>query len=51
MWEEVRPVVLLVITVDAEVLLQGLVGLVGLTIAFWVITRGEVKSHAEGFTK
>ena len=34
-----------------EVLLQGLVGPLSLTITFWVITRGEMKGHAEGFSK
>ena len=41
----------MIVTVDAEVLLQGLVGLVGLTITFWVITRGEMNGHAKGFSK
>ena len=49
--EELSPVVLLVVTVDAEVLLEGLVGMLCLPIPLRVISRGEVELHVEGFTK
>jgi len=41
-WEKVGPVVLLIVTVYAKILLQGLVGALGLPIALWVVTGGEV---------
>jgi len=41
-WKEFGPVVLLVITVDLEVLFQGLVCLFGLTVSFWVVARCEM---------
>ena len=43
--EEARPVVLLVVTEDPKVLLEGLIEPFGLSVAFWVITRGEVNLH------
>ena len=43
--QELRPVVLLVVGVDSEVLLQILVDSLGLAIAFGVVTGGEVKVH------
>ena len=42
------PVVLLVVAEDLEVLFQSLVEVFGLTIAFRVITRGEVNLHVQG---
>jgi len=50
-WEEFGPIVLLVVTVDSEVLLECLVRLLGLTISFWVIARGEVQGHSECFSE
>jgi len=50
-WEEFGPIVLLVVTVDLEVLFESLVHLLGLTISFWVIARGEMQGHSEGFSK
>ena len=48
-WEEFGPIVLLVVAVDSEVLFESLVRLLGLTISFWVITRGEMQGHSECF--
>jgi len=50
-WEEFGPIVLLVIAVDSEILLECLVRPLGLTISFWVITRGEMQGHSECFSK
>ena len=49
--EDLGPVVLLVVTVDAEVLLEGLVGMLCLPIPLRVASGGEVELHVEGFTK
>ena len=49
--EEFGPVVLLVVTVDVEVLLEGLVGTLCLPIPLRVVSRGEVELHVKGFTK
>ena len=46
-----RPIVLLIVAVYAEVLFQCLVGAFSLSIAFWVISGGEVKSHIESFSE
>ena len=40
--EELVPVVLLVVTVDLDVLFQGLVSALGLPITLQMVTRGEV---------
>ena len=45
--QEIGPVVLLVITVNPKVLLQGLVGPFCLSVAFRVVTRCEVELHVE----
>ena len=45
--EPMGPVVLLEITVDAEVLFQGLVYTFGLTVCLWMITGGEVQADPE----
>ena len=50
-WEEFGPIVLLVVTVDLEILLECLVRLLSLTISFWVIARGEMQGHSECFSK
>ena len=50
-WEQVRPVVLLVVAVDPEVLFKCLVGSLCLAIALRVVTRGEVEAHVEGFSE
>ena len=43
--EEAGPVVLLVIAEDPKVLLKGLIEPFGLSVAFQVITGGEVNLH------
>jgi len=50
-WKEFGPIVLLVVTVDLEVLFKSLVHPLGLTISFWVITRGEMQGHSECFSE
>src|SRR6266545_3635304 len=45
------PVVLLVAAVGAEVLLEGLIDPLGLTIPFRMISRGEVEFHVERCAK
>ena len=49
--EPTGPVVLLEITVDAEVLFQGLVYTFGLTVCLWMITGGEVQADPEKCAK
>lgn len=46
-WEKTGPVVLLVVAVDAEILLQGLVDAFSLSISLRMVTGGEVESHVE----
>ena len=41
-WQELVPVVLLVVAVDPDVLFQGLVSVLGLPITFWMVSQGEV---------
>ena len=50
-WKKFLPIVLLVIAVNLEVLFQCLVGAFGLSVAFRVVSRGEVKSHVESFSE
>ena len=50
-WKEFRPVVLLIIAEDVEVLLECLVSAFGLTITFRMISRSEMKSHVKGFSE
>ena len=50
-WKKFRPIVLLIIAVYAKVLFQHLVGAFGLSVAFWMIPRGEMKSHVEDFSE
>jgi hypothetical protein len=42
---------LLIITVDPEVLLKGLVGAFGLSVAFRVVSRGKMKGHIQCFSE
>jgi hypothetical protein len=42
---------LLIITVDPEVLLKGLVGTFGLSVAFRVVSGGEMKGHVQCFSE
>jgi len=44
-WKEFGPIVLLIVAIDADILFKGLIGPLGLTIAFRMITGGEVKAH------
>jgi len=50
-WKEFGPVVLLVVTVDSEILFECLVCPLGLTISFWEIARGEMKGNSESFSE
>ena len=48
--KEFRPIVLLVVAVDPKVLLECLVGMLGLTIPLGVITGGEMQAHVQSFS-
>ena len=50
-WEQVEPIVLLVVAVDSDVLFQSLISSFGLSITFRMITGGEVKLHVESETE
>ena len=39
-WQELEPVVLLVVAIEPDVLFQGLVSALGLPTTFWVISQG-----------
>ena len=43
----VRPVVLLIVAVDSEILFQGLVNVFSLSAAFRVVSGGEVELHVK----
>ena len=43
-----EPVVLLIVAVDLDVLFQGLISALGLTITFGMVSRGEVQLHVQG---
>ena len=45
--EEFGPVVLLIIAIDSNVLFQGLICLLGLSVSFGVITGGEMELHIQ----
>jgi hypothetical protein len=45
--QEFSPIVLLVVAIDSEVLLEGLIRLFALSIAFRVLSGGEVESHVK----
>jgi len=45
--EEFRPVVLLIIAIDSNVLFQGLIRSFGLSVGFRVITGGEMELHIQ----
>ena len=47
--KQIRPIVLLIVAVHSKVLLQSLIHVFGLFIAFGVITGGEVEFHVQGF--
>ena len=50
-WEQSKPVVLLVAAVDPDVLFQGLISALGLTITFRMVSQGEVQLHVQGCAK
>ena len=50
-WKKFGPIVLLIIAVYVKVLFQCLVGAFGLSVAFWMIPGGEMKSHVEDFSE
>ena len=50
-WEQREPVVLLIVAVDPDVLFQGLVSALGLTITFRMVPRGKVQLHVQGRAK
>ena len=45
--QEIGPVVLLVVVVNPKVLLQGLIGLLCLSVAFGMVARCEMELHVE----
>src|SRR3981189_3549207 len=45
--KQFRPIVLLIVAVDADVLFQGLVGALCLTVGLGMITGSEVKLHVK----
>ena len=49
--EQREPVVLLIVAVDLDVLFQGLVSVLGLTITFRMVPRGKVQLHVQGRAK
>ena len=40
---------MLVVAVATEVLLEGLIDVFGLAVAFWMVTGSEVELHVKGF--
>ena len=49
--KESEPVVLLIVTVDPNVLFQGLISALSLPITFWMVSQGEVQLHVQGCAK
>src|ERR1700676_1442227 len=49
--KEAEPVVLLVVAINAEVLFQGLVSALCLSVSFGMISRSKVKLHVKSFPK
>ena len=49
--EQCEPVVLLIVAVDLDVLFQGLVSALGLTVTFRMVPRGKVQLHVQGRAK
>ena len=50
-WEKLPPVVLLIIAVNLDVLFQCLISAFGLSVAFRMVTGGEVKLHIKSFSE
>ena len=46
-----RPIILLVVAVQMDLLFQCLICAFGLSIAFWMISRGKMKLHIKSFLK
>ena len=49
--EKLSPVVLLVVAVNPDVLFQCLISAFGLSVAFRMVTGGEMKLHIESFSE
>ena len=49
--EKLSPVVLLVVAVNPDVLFHCLISAFGLSVAFRMVTGGEVKLHIESFSE
>ena len=47
LWKEFRPIVLLVVAIDLEVLFQSLLSLFSLSITFRIISGSGVKLHVQ----
>ena len=50
-WKQREPVVLLIVAVDPDVLFQGLISALSLTVTFRMVPRGEVQLHVQGSAK
>jgi len=50
-WEKSFPIVLLIVAVNLDVLFQCLICVFGLSVAFRVVSRGEMKPHVESFSE
>ena len=50
-WEKSLPIVLLVVAVNLDVLFQCLICAFSLSIAFRVVSGGEMKLHRESFSE
>ena len=46
-WEQAKPIVLLVVAVDSDVLFQSLISSFSLSVTFRMMTGGEVKLHVK----
>ena len=49
--QEFRPIILLIGTINPEVLLEGMVHSFSLAVTFWVVPGSEVESDVEGLTE
>ena len=50
-WQELGPIVLLIVRVYLQILLKHLVHLLSLSISFWVVARGEVEADIKGLSQ
>src|SRR5271169_1021741 len=46
-WQPIGPIVLLVVTVDTEVLFKYLINPLSLAVSLWMIARREVKANTQ----